>query len=205
MFIYMFQNKYLKYKNKYLNLKTKIQLGKGFLLDNSDIRKFTNIDLRDTLNIPSVEEILNGTMSQANINKHLLTAIITVNNYIDNQRRQIGGGYVLDNQDIRKFTNMDLRDTLNIPSVEEILNGTMTQSNVNKHLLTAIVTVNNKIDNQNGGGYVLDNQDIRKFTNKDLRDTLNIPSVEEILNDTMTQANVNKHLLTAIVTVNNKI
>ena len=201
----MFQNKYLKYKNKYLNLKTKIQLGKGFLLDNSDIRKFTNIDLRDTLNIPSVEEILNGTMSQANINKHLLTAIITVNNYIDNQRRQIGGGYVLDNQDIRKFTNMDLRDTLNIPSVEEILNGTMTQSNVNKHLLTAIVTVNNKIDNQNGGGYVLDNQDIRKFTNKDLRDTLNIPSVEEILNDTMTQANVNKHLLTAIVTVNNKI
>ena len=145
MFIYMFQNKYLKYKNKYLNLKTKIQLGKGFLLDNSDIRKFTNIDLRDTLNIPSVEEILNGTMSQANINKHLLTAIITVNNYIDNQRRQIGGGYVLDNQDIRKFTNKDLRDTLNIPSVEEILNDTMTQANVNKHLLTAIVTVNNKI------------------------------------------------------------
>ena len=141
----MFQNKYLKYKNKYLNLKTKIQLGKGFLLDNSDIRKFTNIDLRDTLNIPSVEEILNGTMSQANINKHLLTAIITVNNYIDNQRRQIGGGYVLDNQDIRKFTNKDLRDTLNIPSVEEILNGTMAQANVNKHLLTAIVTVNNKI------------------------------------------------------------
>ena len=204
----MFQNKYLKYKNKYLNLKMKIQFGQGYILDNQDIRKFTNIDLRDTLNIPSVEEILNGTMSQANINKHLLTAIITVNNYIDNQRRQIGGGYVLDNQDIRKFTNMDLRDTLNIPSVEEILNGTMTQSNVNKHLLTAIVTVNNKIDNQkrqNGGGYVLDNQDIRKFTNKDLRDTLNIPSVEEILNDTMTQANVNKHLLTAIVTVNNKI
>ena len=141
----MFQNKYLKYKNKYLNLKMKIQFGQGYILDNQDIRKFTNIDLRDTLNIPSVEEILNGTMSQANINKHLLTAIITVNNYIDNQRRQIGGGYVLDNQDIRKFTNMDLRDTLNIPSVEEILNDTMTQANVNKHLLTAIVTVNNKI------------------------------------------------------------
>ena len=78
----MFQNKYLKYKNKYLNLKMKIQFGQGYILDNQDIRKFTNIDLRDTLNIPSVEEILNGTMSQANINKHLLTAIVTVNNKI---------------------------------------------------------------------------------------------------------------------------
>ena len=69
-------------KNKYLNLKTKIQIGKGLVLDNSDIRKFTNIDLRDTLNIPSVEEILNGTMTKSNVNKHLLTAIVTVNNKI---------------------------------------------------------------------------------------------------------------------------
>lgn len=86
----MFKNKYLKYKSKYLNLKMKIQQGGnyGYVLDNKDIYQFKNVDLRDTLNYPAMDALLNGTMPQQDVNKHLLTAIITVDNRIQQRINQ---------------------------------------------------------------------------------------------------------------------
>ena len=210
-----YYNKYIKYKKKYLDLKNNIQNGSGYVMENSDITKFKNVDLRDTLNEPSVQQILDNTIDQSSINKHLLTAIVTVDNRIqykiDESKNQQGGGYVMENSDITKFVNVDIFDTLNEPSVQHILDNTMDQSSINKHLLTAIVTVDNRIQykideskNQQGGGYVMENSDITKFKNVDLRDTLN-DSVQQILDNTMEQSNINKHLLTAIVTVDNRI
>jgi hypothetical protein len=78
-----FKDKYLKYKKKYLDLQSKSQKGGGYVLENKDIRQFTNIDLRDTLNEESMSSILNNTMPQTDINKHLLTAIVTVYNLVN--------------------------------------------------------------------------------------------------------------------------
>ena len=80
-----FKDKYLKYKKKYLDLQSKSQKGGGHVLINADIRQFENTDLRDTLNKESVSSILNNTMPQTDINKHLLTAIITVYNIVNNK------------------------------------------------------------------------------------------------------------------------
>ena len=149
----LYKDKYLKYKNKYLNLKKKLQQGGdyGYVLDNQDITQFKNVDLRDTLNEPAMKALLDGSMPQQDVNKHLLTAIITVDNRIqyrvDQSKTQQGGdyGYVLDNQDITQFKNVDLRDTLNEPAMKALLDGSMPQQDVNKHLLTAIITVDNRI------------------------------------------------------------
>jgi hypothetical protein len=78
-----FKDKYLKYKKKYLDLQSKSQKGGGYILENEDIRQFTNIDLRNTLNEESMSSILNNTMPQTDINKHLLTAIVTVYNLVN--------------------------------------------------------------------------------------------------------------------------
>tara|TARA_B100001248_G_C27391832_1_gene462856 strand:- start:1503 stop:2213 length:711 start_codon:yes stop_codon:yes gene_type:complete len=232
-----YKNKYLKYKNKYLTLK-KLQNGGsyGFVISSEikDILDFKNTDLRDTLNQPAVAALLNGSMPQPDVNKHLLTATVTIFNRIREKRNsktednvnQTGGsyGYVMNSEikDISDFKNIDVRDTLNQPALAALLNGSMPQSDVNKHLLTAIVTVFNLVKDvksqtgfnlvkdvkfQTGGGFVMGSEikDISEFKNVDVRDTLNQPALAAILNDSMPQPDVNKHLLTAIVTVNNKI
>ena len=222
-----YKNKYLKYKNKYLTLK-KLQNGGsyGYVMDSEikDISQFENVDLRDTLNELALAALLDGSMPQPDVNKHLLTATVTIFNRIKEKRRsrveadanQTGGsyGYVMDSEikDISQFENIDLRDTLNQPALAALLNGSMPQPDVNKHLLTAIVTVYNLVKyvkSQNGGsyGYVMGTEikDISQFKNVDVRDTLNQTALAAILDGSMPQPDVNKHLLTAIVTVNNKI
>ena len=95
----LYKDKYLKYKNKYLNLKKKLQQGGdyGYVLDNQDITQFKNVDLRDTLNEPAMKALLDGSMPQQDVNKHLLTAIITVDNRIqyrvDQSKTQQGDDY----------------------------------------------------------------------------------------------------------------
>ena len=251
-----YKNKYLKYKNKYLTLK-KLQNGGsyGYVMDSNitDLSQFKNVDLRDTLNQPALKDLLDESMPQPDVNKHLLTATVTIFNRIKEKRRvraststnvvdaeetnvaaaeetnvaaaeetnvadanQNGRsyGYVMgpEIKDITEFENIDLRDTLNQPALAALLNGSMPQPDVNKHLLTAIVTVYNLVKyvkSQNGGsyGYVMGSEikDITEFKNVDLRDTLNQPALAAILDDSMPQSDVNKHLLTAIVAVNNKI
>tara|TARA_A100001015_G_C14884515_1_gene669788 strand:+ start:820 stop:1080 length:261 start_codon:yes stop_codon:yes gene_type:complete len=82
----MYKQKYLKYKKKYLDLKkSRHQKGGGYVLDDPEINNFTNIDLRDTLNTPATQGILDGTMAQQDVNKHLLTAIVTVDNRLKNK------------------------------------------------------------------------------------------------------------------------
>ena len=80
----MYKAKYVKYKIKYLNLRQKMQKGGhyGYVLSNPNFLIFKNVDLRDTLNDPAMKAILDNTMPQAEVNKHLLTAIITVDNRI---------------------------------------------------------------------------------------------------------------------------
>ena len=76
----------MSYKDKYLNLKNQQSL--GYVLENSDIRNFNNMDLYDTFGSTEAEDILNNTMTQNDINKHLLTGILSVNNRIlENERR----------------------------------------------------------------------------------------------------------------------
>ena len=110
----------------------------GYVLTNnsSDIRNFNNLDLFDTLNGPATRAILNESMPQQHINKHLLTAIITVNNKLKKQKKS---------DDINESTNIDFSDTLNEKVITDILNDNMSQSDVNKHLLTAILTINKRI------------------------------------------------------------
>jgi Trp operon repressor len=222
-----YKNKYLKYKNKYLTLK-KLQNGGsyGYVMDSEikDISKFENVDLRDTLNQPALKALLDGSMPQPDVNKHLLTATVTIFNRIKEKRRsrveadanQTGGsyGYVMGSQikDISEFENVDVRDTLNEPALAALLNGSMPQPDVNKHLLTAIVTVFNLVKyekSQTGGSYEYvmgpEIKDITDFKNVDVGDTLNQPALAAILDDSMPQSDVNKHLLTAIVAVNNNI
>ena len=43
----------------------------------SNIRTFNNVDIFDTLNEDFAEGLLNNTLEQHDINKHLLTAIYT--------------------------------------------------------------------------------------------------------------------------------
>ena len=202
----------MNYYSKCFDLKNNTQNGSGYVMENSDITKFVNIDLKDTLNEPSVKQILNNTMTQLNVNKHLLTALVTVCNRIKYKINQQRCSNAMKESNITKFVNVDFRDTLNDTLVQQIFDNTIDQSSVNKHLLTAIVTVDNRIQykiyeskNQQGYGYVMEEPDITKFKNVDLRDTLNEPSVQQILNNTMEQSNINKHLLTAIVTVDNRI
>ena len=110
----------------------------GYVLTNnsSDIRNFNNLDLFDTLNQPATRAILNESMPQHHINKHLLTAIITVNNKLKNRK----------NSDYNnESTNIDFSDILNEKLIIEILNGNISQSDVNKHLLTAILTINKRL------------------------------------------------------------
>lgn len=131
--------------------------------ENKDITDFKNIDLRDTLNQPALKALLEGSMPQADVNKHLLTATVTIFNRIrESERRererassrastnvnQNGGGYVMGTEikDIAEFKNVDVRDTLNQSALTALLNGSMSQPDVNKHLLTAIVAVNNNIN-----------------------------------------------------------
>ena len=157
-----YKNKYLKYKNKYLTLK-KLQNGGsyGYVMgpENKDILDFKNVDLRDTLNQPALKALLDGSMPQPDVNKHLLTATVTIFNRIRERRErassstnvnQNGGsyGYVMgpEIKDITEFKNVDVRDTLNEPALAALLNGSMPQPDVNKHLLTAIVAVNNRIN-----------------------------------------------------------
>ena len=46
------------------------------------------------------------------------------------------------------FKNVDLRDTLNEPAMKALLDSSMPQQDVNKHLLTAILTVDNRIQDR---------------------------------------------------------
>ena len=71
----------------------------GYTLeDPTKPREFSNRDLWDTLNEPAVKAIYDGTMSQEDINKHLLTGILTVNCRVNGlyrelyQKSVIGGG-----------------------------------------------------------------------------------------------------------------
>jgi Trp operon repressor len=223
-----YKNKYLKYKNKYLTLKQLQNGGSyGYVMgpEIKDITEFMNVDVRDTLNEPAIAALLNGTMPQLDVNKHLLTATVTIFNRIKEKRSraisstnvsQNGGsyGYVMgpEIKDITEFKNVDVRDTLNEPALAALLNGSMPQLDVNKHLLTAIVTVYNlvkDVKSQTGGsyGYIMgpEMKDITEFKNVDVADTLNEPAVAALLNGLMPQEDVNKHLLTAIVAVNNNI
>ena len=216
-----YKNKYLKYKNKYLTLKQLQNGGSyGYVMgpENKDILDFKNIDLRDTLNESAVAALLNGSMPQPDVNKHLLTATVTIFNRIREKRsrastnvNQNGGGYVMgpEIKDITEFKNIDLRDTLNESALAALLDGSMSRPDVNKHLLTAIVTVYNLVKSQTGGsyGYVMGTEikDITEFKNVDVRDTLNQSALAALLNGSMSQPDVNKHLLTAIVAVNNNI
>ena len=181
-----------------------------------DITEFKNVDVRDTLNEPALAALLNGSMPQLDVNKHLLTAIVTVYNLVKYVKSQTGGsyGYIMgpEIKDITEFKNVDVRDTLNEPALAALLNGSMPQLDVNKHLLTAIVTVYNlvkDVKSQTGGsyGYIMgpEMKDITEFKNVDVADTLNEPAVAALLNGLMPQEDVNKHLLTAIVAVNNNI
>ncbi len=79
-----FKEKYIKYKKKYRNLvKNKKQLGGGYVLNSSSaISTFKNIDLFDTLNEDFAGGLLNNTLEQHEINKHLLTALYTLRNLV---------------------------------------------------------------------------------------------------------------------------
>lgn len=76
----------MSYKDKYLNLKN--QQGLGYVLENNEIRKFNNMNLYKTLGSKEAYGILNNTMTQHNVNKHLLTGILTVNNRILNNEKE---------------------------------------------------------------------------------------------------------------------
>ena len=67
---------------------------------------------------------------------------------ISKKRRMSGGGFVLRDPDISKYQGFNIGNTLTKDTVRSILDGTMDQLEVNKHLLTAIVTVYNYILNR---------------------------------------------------------
>ena len=46
------------------------------------------------------------------------------------------------------FKNVDLRDTLNEPAMKALLDSSMPQQDVNKHLLTAILTGDNRLQDR---------------------------------------------------------
>jgi hypothetical protein len=96
--------KYLKYKERYvkriiggaeepvipeLMVEQPQRLGGFILEDPSKSREWINVDLFDTLNIPATEAIYNNTMSQELINKHLVTACLTLHAQNRNLQEQI--------------------------------------------------------------------------------------------------------------------
>ena len=136
--------------NKYLKQKW------GYIIENKKFQEFKNKDIWDILNEPVRKALIEDQMDQKNINKHLLTAILTINNKVDansklinsiiNSNKQSGSSYVVENERFQEFKNKDIWDTLNEPVRKALIDGIMNQQNINKHLLTAILTINNKVD-----------------------------------------------------------
>jgi hypothetical protein len=90
-----YKSKYLKYKTKYENLKKmqNTQNGGSYIMSNEDAENpsnFKNVDIFDTLPGVTVKKIFNNELPQEEVNKILVTAILTASNGCKNLGDELG-------------------------------------------------------------------------------------------------------------------
>lgn len=114
-----YKQKYLKYKQKYEMLK-KQQRGGSYVMEDSvaeNPSQFKNADVFDTLNGETTKKIFDNELDQTQVNKLLVTAILTLNNKInyltDELNPILSSKYATDAQkESFKFSNPKLYEVI---------------------------------------------------------------------------------------------
>ena len=173
--IIMFNNKIIKYKDKQINLHKHV-LG-GYILPVPIVELTRTLYDNDLINITDIFGMLSPNYNQNDINKNILTYLITIYN-------KLGRLLYLDNDTYKLF---------NAEIINKILLNSIDQKQINTYLLELIIHIHSKVANISQKLLVKDDT-IIKFN-----DIINSDAKTAILSDTMFQSDINRHFLTAIL------
>ena len=171
----MFNNKIIKYKDKQINLHKHV-LG-GYILPVPIVELTQTLYDNDIINITDIFGMLSPNYNQNDINKNILTYLITIYN-------KLGRLLYLDNDTYKLF---------NAEIINKILLNSINQKQINTYLLELIIHIHIKVASISKLLLVKDDT-IIKFN-----DIINSDAKAAILSDTMFQSDINRHFLTAIL------
>ena len=184
----MFNNKIIKYKDKQINLHKHV-LG-GYIIPVPIVELTRTLYDNDIINISDIFGMLAPTYNQIDVNKNIITYLITIYN-------KLGSLLYLDDKTYKLF---------NAEIINKILLNSIEQKQINIYLLELITHLHIKVgcisialcDNIN------DLKKISNLTTKDndfikFIDIINSDAKNAIISDTMFQLDINRHFLTAII------
>jgi hypothetical protein len=173
--IIMFNNKIIKYKDKQINLHKHV-LG-GYILPVPIVELTRTLYDNDIINITDIFGMLSPNYNQNDINKNILTYLITIYN-------KLGRLLYLDNDTYKLF---------NAEIINKILLNSINQKQINTYLLELIIHIYIKVASISKLLLVKDDTIIN------FNDIINSNAKTAILSDTMFQSDINRHFLTAIL------
>ena len=185
----MFNNKIIKYKDKQINLHKHV-LG-GYIIPVPIVELTRTLYENDIINISDIFGMLAPTYNQIDVNKNILTYLITIYN-------KLGSLLYLDDKTYKLF---------NAEIINKILLNSIEQKQINAYLLELITHIHIKVgcisiaiyDNisdpvKSSKSLTTKDNDIIKFI-----DIINSDAKNAIISDTMFQLDINRHFLTAII------
>ena len=185
----MFNNKIIKYKDKQINLH-KHALG-GYIIPVPIVELTRTLYDNDIINISDIFGMLAPTYNQIDVNKNIITYLITIYN-------KLGSLLYLDNKTYKLF---------NAEIINKILLNSIEQKQINAYLLQIITHIYIKVacisiaiyDNisdpaKSSKSLTTKESDIINFN-----DIINSDAKNAIISDTMFQLDINRHFLTAII------
>ena len=171
----MFNNKIIKYKDKQINLHKHV-LG-GYILPVPIVELTRTLYDNDLINITDIFGMLSPNYNQNDINKNILTYLITIYN-------KLGRLLYLDNDTYKLF---------NAEIINKILLNSIDQKQINTYLLELIIHIHSKV------AYISQKLLVKDDTIIKFNDIINSDAKTAILSDTMFQSDINRHFLTAIL------